>query len=337
MRGLTDIAGILYDECDFFALHEQENVLHLATRYSIKESQAIQVMISTPNRPGGLYERIEKDSETMFHKVYWPYQIGLGKIYSVEEVESARKQPGFSREMELAYGGALGNAFSQHLIDKALEIGKQPIYDYEHNPDPKYKQRYAYSNVASLGVDPGYGSSNFGICLTQAREEKIYVCFAEEYEKASFISMADYIVRIMNAYHNIRCYIDGSQPEFISEIKKRLNEVEDYESHISRKRRELMLPAKYPLILENYMRCIPVDFKSNHENMLSKTRAFLELAMIAIPPTTKQTEKLVLALRTAQVDENRLDKSQTTHDDCFDAFRLALQRFVVPEPSSKKK
>ncbi len=65
--------------------------------------------------------------------------------------------------------------------------------------------------------------------------------------------------------------------------------------------------------------------------MLFKVRALLESQQIVIPPT-KQCEKLVLALCTAQVDENRLQKSETSFNDCFDAFRLSLQRYVIPKP-----
>ncbi len=332
MRGLTNLAGIIYDECDFFAIHEQENILHLATRYAIKEPQGIQVMISTPNRPGGLYERIEQDSKSMFHKVYWPYQIGLGKIYSVKEVEAARKQPGFSREMELQYGGGLGNAFNHSDIERALELGRNPVYDYDNPTNPNYG--YRFRNTCSLGVDPGYSSSKFGICLTQMRENKYVVVLAQEFERASFTSMVDYVVRIiMQTYKEIRCYVDASQPEFIRAVKQRLMEPEDYEAYIARKRRELMLPPKKPLILERFMKCIPVDFRSHHEDMLSKTRALLELGLIAIPP--KKHEKLILSLRTAMVvddEDNRLDKSQTSFNDIFDAFRLSLERYVVVVP-----
>lgn len=95
--------------------------------------------------------------------------------------------------MELQYGCSLGNALSQTLIDKTIELGKQPILDYEHSNDPTRKQNHVINNVASLGVDPGYGYSNFGICLTQIRENKVYVIYAQEYERPSFVKMADYV------------------------------------------------------------------------------------------------------------------------------------------------
>lgn len=325
MRGLTDLAAILYDEADFFSVGQEENVLHLATRYAIKNNP-VQIMISTPNRPGSLFDRIEHDPDSMFCKVYWPYTIALNKIYTVQEVEAVRKQPGFAREMELAYGGQLGNAFPQELIDKAVELGKDPIYDYDNSQDLRRRDNYRYNNPASLGIDPGYGSSNFGICLTQIRENKVYVIYALEYERPSFVRMADYVANVMRAFANIRCYIDASEPEFISEVKGRLNEATDYHPYIARKWRELMLPPGRNPTLEHFMKVIPVDFRSQHENMLSKARTLLELQQIVIP-STKLCEKLVIALRTAQINENRLDKSQTTFDDCLDSFRLSLQRY----------
>jgi hypothetical protein len=49
-------------ECDFFIKSEQEDVSHVSERY-IGKSDPYIVMVSTPNAPGGLFEKIEKESE----------------------------------------------------------------------------------------------------------------------------------------------------------------------------------------------------------------------------------------------------------------------------------
>ena len=40
-------------------------------------------MVSTPNAPGGLFERIEKDPNSKYKKLFLGYELGLGKIYDM--------------------------------------------------------------------------------------------------------------------------------------------------------------------------------------------------------------------------------------------------------------
>ncbi len=47
---------------------------------------------------------------------------------------------------------------------------------------------------------------------------------------------------VMRSFAGIRCSIDASPTEFITGVEERLNEFTDYQSHIARKRSELMLP-----------------------------------------------------------------------------------------------
>src|SRR5207245_9778616 len=61
-RALDNPKFILLDEADFFRKGEQGDVRHVSKRYIAKSNQNI-VMISTPNAPGGLFEKIERDSE----------------------------------------------------------------------------------------------------------------------------------------------------------------------------------------------------------------------------------------------------------------------------------
>ena len=53
---------ILIDEGDFFRKSEQEDVRHVSERYIAKSDPYI-VMVSTPNAPDGLFEKIEKEPE----------------------------------------------------------------------------------------------------------------------------------------------------------------------------------------------------------------------------------------------------------------------------------
>lgn len=63
MRGLKDVSFIYLDEADFFPLGQQQDARDVSERYIVKSNPCI-VMVSTPNAPEGLFERIEKESES---------------------------------------------------------------------------------------------------------------------------------------------------------------------------------------------------------------------------------------------------------------------------------
>jgi late competence protein required for DNA uptake (superfamily II DNA/RNA helicase) len=62
MRGLPNVSFILLDEADFFPPGQQADARDVSERYNAKSNPYI-VMVSTPNAPEGLSERIEKESE----------------------------------------------------------------------------------------------------------------------------------------------------------------------------------------------------------------------------------------------------------------------------------
>ena len=84
-------------------------------------------MVSTPNAPGGLFEKIEKEPEStcIYKRLKMDYSYGLGKIYTKEEIAKARQSPSFSREYDLQYLGIIGNTFYTKDIDRSIELGKK--------------------------------------------------------------------------------------------------------------------------------------------------------------------------------------------------------------------
>jgi hypothetical protein len=81
-RSLTNPKFILLEEADFFRKNEQEDVRHVAERY-IGKSDPFIVMVSTPNRPDGLFAKIEKEpfDTCIYKKIFLDYTYGLNKIY----------------------------------------------------------------------------------------------------------------------------------------------------------------------------------------------------------------------------------------------------------------
>ena len=149
-RSLDNPKFILLDEADFFRKGEQEEVRHVSESY-IGKSDPYIVMVSTPNNPGGLFYKIEQEPEAtcLYKRLRMDYTLGLGRIYTKEEIDNARKSPGFGREYELQYLGRIGNVFNSLQIDKAIELGEQ--YSLDKIPINDY-------TLHSVGVDVGFGS-----------------------------------------------------------------------------------------------------------------------------------------------------------------------------------
>jgi hypothetical protein len=77
-------------------------------------------MVSTPNRPNRLFESIEKDPNSKYHKIFLLVDIGLNKIFDRKEIDKKRKEPEFPREYEGKYLGKIGNVFTSQQIDICL-------------------------------------------------------------------------------------------------------------------------------------------------------------------------------------------------------------------------
>ena len=159
MRGLPNVSFILLDEADFFPPGQQQDARDVSGRYIAKSNPYI-VMVSTPNAPEGLFERIEEEAEDtcLYKRIFLDYTYGIGKIYTAEEIEKAKQSPSFEREYNLKYLGRIGNVFHTKDIESAIEKGRK------YNPDA-FSPYYFTSR--SMGIDPAYGSSAFGIVVTQ--------------------------------------------------------------------------------------------------------------------------------------------------------------------------
>jgi hypothetical protein len=54
-------------------------------------------MVSTPNAPEGLFERIEKEPEEkcLYKRILLGYTYGLNRIYTQDEIDAAKQSPSF--------------------------------------------------------------------------------------------------------------------------------------------------------------------------------------------------------------------------------------------------
>ena len=82
---------------------------------------------------------------------------------------------------------------------------------------------------------------------------------------------------------------------------------------------------KHGLILK-YGRCLPVNFATEHKQMLAHLHMLVNKEYLAIP---EQFDKLIISLRTAYAKEYSLDKEQTSYSDSIDALRLACKMYKM--------
>ena len=67
---------------------------------SIGTSSSSLVIVSTPNAPGGLFEKIEREPEKtcLYKRLFLDYTFGIDIIYTTEEIALAQKSLSFERE-----------------------------------------------------------------------------------------------------------------------------------------------------------------------------------------------------------------------------------------------
>ena len=94
IRWLKNAKFIFLDEADFFTGLSQQDARDVSERYIAKSNPWI-VMVSTPNAPDGLFEKIEREPEDtcLYKRLFLDYTYGLDKIYTREEIEKAKASP----------------------------------------------------------------------------------------------------------------------------------------------------------------------------------------------------------------------------------------------------
>lgn len=271
-RSLDNPKFILLDEADFFRKGEQEDVRHVSERY-IGKSDPYVVMVSTPNNPGGLFYQIEQEPEDtcLYKRLKMDYKYGLGRIYTKEEIDKATLSPGFGREYELQYLGKIGNVFNSLQIDRAIELGELykdiSINDY---------------TLHSVGVDVGFGSSNTAIVLTEflKEESKIRVLYSEEFSNGNPQDIVDICFDMYRKHYNTWLFVDGANRAFVNLIKVAFDESLSWEKGN---------------VNPDTMRVLPVNFATEHKQMLADLHMLVNKEYLAIP---KEYDKLIISLHT---------------------------------------
>jgi Terminase RNaseH-like domain len=301
MRGLPNVKFIFLDEADFFPKGQQQEARTVSERY-IGKSDAYIAMVSTPNMPGGLFESIETESQSLYHKVILGWQRGLGNIYTEQDIEQAKRSPSFEREYNLKYLGHIGNVFDPSDVDAALK--QYDIIEYlDDLANPPRIQ-------AVMGLDPGWGSSNFGIVVSHFVDGHIRIVYADQHSRQDHNEMVSTVWDLIQRYNVTKVLVDASAPSFIRALKLQWGERADYEN-VPKEQREYMLVE-------------PVAFGMEHKQLLYHAKFLIENGYMDIHPSF---DKLVTSIRSAWAKDGVLDKEVTSFDDILDAFRLCLRPY----------
>jgi hypothetical protein len=197
----------------------------------------------------------------------------------------------------------------------------------KYNPD-NFNPYYSFTS-RSVGIDPAYGSSAFGIVVTQWEDNHIQILYAEEHHRPDYNEMLSLVYGLISKYQVDKVYIDGANPSFIRSLKLQIGEDADYDKVIARYRAE-----KLGDNWSQNMKIVPVNFNTEHKAMLGHCKMILEHQppKIAINP---KFDKLITSLRTAVDNDGTLDKESTSYNDIFDAFRLALKFYSFRDSNNE--
>ena len=254
IRALENPKFILIDEGDFFRKSEQEDVRFVTERY-IGKSDPYIVMVSTPNAPNGLFDKIEREPKNscIYKRLKMDYTYGLNRIYSRQEIEKAKKSPSFGREYDLQYLGLIGNTFHTGDIERAITLGK------------KYKITNKYAQQ-SMGIDPGFGSSPFGIVIIQFSDGVLQVLYADEFERPRYEDMINKVADLYNSFTNIKnIFVDASSPELISSLKREVALEHDNWAYVQEK---MSYCKKHHVDINRHMKVVPVPFQQKERTCL---------------------------------------------------------------------
>jgi hypothetical protein len=129
-----------------------------------------------------------------------------------------------------------------------------------------------------MGIDPAYGSSAFGIVVTQWEDNHIQIMHVEEYHRPDYNEMLSVVYGLMSKYQVDKVYIDGANPSFIKSLKLQIGEDSDYDKVIAKYRSEKMSDD-----WSQDMKIVPVNFNAEHSEYGNFVANFRQ-APSPIPP-----------------------------------------------------
>jgi hypothetical protein len=254
-----------------------------------------------------LYNIKQQKEEDRFYKLMeLSYKIGLGKIYTEQEIEQQKRSLSFAREYNLSFESGIDGLFNSNDIDQCIADKYDPTF---HN-----------GLTCWAGIDPGYSTSKFGIVVIAWANGKIQVMKELEVVHADPDLMRYELHKIVQQYSICRLFIDSSSIYLIRQLCKDYG-VSDVTMYDDKAKDQLLLTSGCggPSLIQS------VNFRTKHKLMLEQLHKVVSTQQIRIDPKFKG---IISALRTATTKQfgevYDLDKKGTSSNDLLDAIRLSL-------------
>ena len=174
--------------------------------------------------------------------------------------------------------GKVGNVF--HTLD--IEGSNMHAAGRPGNDELVHKMMVG----RSMGIDVAWGdTSKFAIVITQFRNRKVEVFYAESFEKPQMNDIINHIMQLKQRHHMTKIYVDGANPEVIRELKSRIGEYHDYYGRLTEEQ-------IWSLRSSNSWQIIPVNFQKRHREMLQWTYTLMSKRFIKIHPSLHESDSV---------------------------------------------
>lgn len=212
-RGKPKISIFFGDEAAFFKLQDDRIVRTVGERY-IGKSNSWVVWVSTAGETiEGFFYEMMNEPNSAYIKRHFYYEWGLKKdpktgtsLFSPLFIEAAMKQRSFAREYMGEWGANVGDIFEKESLNQICAD------DYPIN-----HQDGSYDRI--ICIDPGFGSSRFGIVIGQRHKKIPHVLYAKDFERQSGSEMLAKIAYLSKVFRTRKVRCDSSRPEIIKDLR----------------------------------------------------------------------------------------------------------------------
>jgi len=289
-RGIPKVSLFFGDEAAFFKIKDDNTVRTVGERY-IGKSNSYVIWVSTAGeQTSGFFYDILNEKNSIYNKLHFYVDWGLKKdkqtgttLYSKPFIEDAKKARSFAREYLGEWGHDTGDIFSQEQLEKVFSE------DFIVDPTDESFERCIF-------LDPGFGSSGFGVLVGQKLRNLPTIIYSNSYERQSYTQMLKEIDKISSIYRcrKIRC--DGAWPEGIKDLRDKGYDVVGY------------------------------SFKEYGEEMTNKSASNVALMKVVCHPSL---QSLKSQLSTIRYNKHGMpDKSDANTFDEGDCFLMANWYFA---------
>jgi len=296
-RGKPKVSVFFGDEAAFFKLRDDSIVRTVGERY-IGKSNSWVIWVSTAGEePKGFFYDIMQEpntgaEKTIYQRFHYYVEAGLKvdpqtktSIFSPKYLEEASNARSYEREYLGVWGKNVGDIFSP----EGIELCCAEEYSWKINDN---------TNDRVIGIDPGFGSSEFGICIMQKDKGKKAVIYADSFERVSYIDIVEKVRQLSEKYRTKRLFVDGSWAEGIRDLRD-----------------------KYHMNVQN------ISFLQYGEKMLNYAANAIDFQEVKIHPSFK---KLKMQLMTIKFNsKGGTNKTKVNTFDLGDAWLLAMYYYKM--------